>query len=96
MPIHAQILCIGGNSLFALFFVIAAGAGFVDGDFGMSAFMAALAAAAIYTAWVLMKFRQYLSAEAVIERELRIERMREEIDHLKSNNQVEGGEQPSS
>ncbi len=86
MPLHAQIVCIGGNCLFAFFFVIAAGAGFAAGDFGMAAFMVALAVAAIYTAWVLVKFRHYLSAEAAIERELRIERMREEIDQLKANN----------
>jgi hypothetical protein len=87
MPLHAQIACIGGNCLFAFFFLIAAGIGFGEGNFGLATFMAALAGAALYTAWVLLKFRKYLSAEKAIERELHIERMREEIDQLKANNQ---------
>ncbi len=36
--------------------------------------------------WVLTKFRHYLSAEASLERELHIERLKEEIDTLKANN----------
>ena len=35
---------------------------------------------------VLVKFRRYLSAEQSIERELRIEQLREEIDQLRANN----------
>ena len=86
MPLHAQIACIGGNCLFAFFFLIAGGQGFVEGSYGLAVFMALLAGAAIYTAWVLMKFRKYLGAEEAVERELHIERLREEIDQLKANN----------
>lgn len=86
MPLHAQIICIGGNVLFALFFLIGAGAGYSDGNSGMFAVMAVFAVAAGYSVWVLMKFRRYLSAEASLERELHIERLREEIDTLRANN----------
>lgn len=86
MPLHAQILCIGGNVLFAIFFLIGAGAGFSDGNFSMAFVMALFGVAAAYSVWVLTKFRRYLDAEAVMERELHIERMREEIDILKANN----------
>ena len=86
MPLHAQILCIGGNVLFALFFLIGAGAGLTEGNFSMAFVMTVLAIAAGYSVWVLAKFRHYLGAEAVMERELHIERMREEIDILKANN----------
>jgi hypothetical protein len=86
MPLHAQIVSIGGNGLFALIFLIAAGTGLETRDTGMAMFMAALAAAALYTTWVLLKFRKYLSAEASVERELHIEQLREEIDRLKANN----------
>jgi membrane associated rhomboid family serine protease len=86
VPLHAQILCIGGNALFAFFFLIAAGTGFGAGDYGLAFFLSALAVAAIYTCWVLLKFRRYLGAEAALERELHIERLREEIDQLKANN----------
>ena len=85
MPLHAQIACIGGNGLFALLFLIAAQGAFASGDTGLAIFLAALAGAAAYTCWVLVKFRRYLSAEQSIERELRIEQLREEIDMLKAN-----------
>ena len=86
MPLHAQILCIGGNVLFALFFLIGAGAGWSDGNSGMFAVMFVFAVAASYSVWVLLKFRRYLSAEGQLERELHIERLREEIDVLAANN----------
>lgn len=86
MPLHAQIACIGGNGLFALLFLIATQAGFANGEFGLALFLFALACAAGYTCWVLVKFRRYLSAEIAMERELRIEQMREEIDLLRANN----------
>jgi hypothetical protein len=89
MPLHAQIACIGGNSLFALLFLIAAAQGWGGHETGMATFMAILAACAIYTTWVLFKFRKYLSAEDAMARELAIERMREEIDQLKANNAPE-------
>ncbi|MDP3495742.1 MAG: hypothetical protein Q8R82_21755 [Hyphomonadaceae bacterium] len=89
MPLHAQILCIGGNVLFALFFLIGAGAGLSEGSYSMAFVMIVLAVAAGYSVWVLAKFRHYLDAEAVMERELNIERMREEIDVLKANNKPE-------
>jgi hypothetical protein len=71
MPIHAQIACIGGNGLFALFFAFAAAGLFGEGQLGPA----------------FLLFRHYLSAEAAIERELHIEQLREEIDKLKANNQ---------
>jgi uncharacterized protein YqgQ len=86
MPLHAQIICIGGNVLFALFFVIGAGAGLSERNFSMAFVMIALAVAAAYSVWVLAKFRRYLDAEAVLERELHIEQLREEIDLLRANN----------
>lgn len=86
MPLHAQILCIGGNVLFALFFLIGASAGLTDGNFSMVLVMIVLAIAAGYSAWALAKLRRYLNAEAVLERELHIERLREEIDVLRANN----------
>ncbi|HVY87324.1 MAG TPA: hypothetical protein VG942_00545 [Hyphomonadaceae bacterium] len=85
MPVHAQIVCIGGNCLFAFFFMVAAGMSFPTGDFGLAAFMAGLAAAALYSAWVLLKFRKYLGAEATMERELHIEKLKEEIERLKTS-----------
>ncbi len=89
MPLHAQILCIGGNVLFALFFLIGAGAGWSEGNSGMFAVMFVFAIAASYSVWVLWKFRRYLSAEGQLERELHIEQLREEIDRLKANNTSE-------
>lgn len=86
MPLHAQVACIGGNGLFALLFLIAAQGAFVEGEMGLTVFMLILAGAAGYTCWVLVKFRRYLSAEESIERELRIEQLREEIDRLRANN----------
>ncbi len=86
MPLHAQIACIGGNGLFALIFLIAAQGSFAAGEFGLALFFTLLTAAAGYTCWVLVKFRRYLSAEISIQRELRIEQMREEIDQLRGNN----------
>lgn len=86
MPFHAQVLCIGGNALFALFFLIAAQGVMVEGKYGLALFLAFLAAAAVYSVWVLLKFRKYLSAEEALERELHIERLREEIEALKANN----------
>jgi hypothetical protein len=84
MPAHAQIVCIGGNCLFAFFFMVAAGMGFSSGDFAMAMFMTALAGAALYSAWVLVKFRKYLGAEATIERELHIEKLKDEIELMKA------------
>ena len=89
MPLHAQILCIGGNILFALIFLIAAGTGWSNGDSGMFALMVVFAIAAGYSVWVLVKFRRYLSAEGQLEREVYIERLREELDQLLANNKPE-------
>lgn len=86
MPLHAQIACIGGNGLFALLFLVAAQGSLMTGDFGFGMFLAILAAAAGYTCWVLVKFRHYLSAEAAIERELHVEKLKAEIEMLKSGN----------
>lgn len=85
MPLHAQILCIGGNALFAFFFLVAAQQSMVGGDYGLALFLAFLAAAAIYSSWVLVKFRRYLSAEETLERELHIEQLRAEIEQLKAS-----------
>jgi hypothetical protein len=86
MPLHAQALCIGGNGLFAFFFLIAAQQSMAEGNYGLALFLALLAIAAIYSCWVLLKFRRYLSAEEALERELHIERLKEELDILKANN----------
>lgn len=86
MPLHAQVACIGGNAMFALLFLVAAQGSFAQGEMGLALFMLILAGAAGYTCWVLVKFRRYLSAEESIERELRIEQLREEIDRLRANN----------
>lgn len=94
MPLHAQVLCIGGNVLFALFFLIGAGAGLSDRNFSMAFVMALFAVAAGYSVWVLAKFRRYLDAEALLERELHIERLREEIDTLKANNKPDSETMP--
>lgn len=92
MPLHAQILCIGGNAMFALLFLVATQGAFVAGDFGLATFLAALTIAAAYSTWVLLKFRRYLSAEQALEREMHVERLREEIDRLKANNAQEPAE----
>jgi len=87
MPIHAQIACIGGNGLFALFFGLVGVSLFGEGQLGPAFLLFVMTLAAGYTCWVLLKFRRYLSAEAAMERELHIEQLREEIDKLKANNQ---------
>ena len=86
MPLHAQVICIGGNALFALLFVIAAAGANANGDTGLALFLLLIAAAAGYSVWVLLKFRRYLSAEGELEREVHIERLREELDQLRANN----------
>jgi hypothetical protein len=87
MPIHAQIACIGGKGLFALFFAFAAAGLYGEGQLGPAFLLFVMMLAAGYTCWVLLKFRRYLSAESAMERELHIEQLREEIDKLKANNQ---------
>lgn len=69
--------------------MLGAGAGFSEGSFSMALVMTVFAAAAAYSVWVLTKLRHFLSAEASLERELRIERLKEEIDTLKANNKPE-------
>lgn len=86
MPVHAQVICIGGNGLFSLFFFLAGAGLFTEGQLGPAVLLFVMTVAAAYSAWVLLKFRKYLSAEQSVERELRIERMQEEIDQLKANN----------
>lgn len=86
MPLHAQILCIGGNILFALVFLIAAQQSVAEGSFGLASFLGLLAASAIYSCWVLLKFRRYLSAEATLERELHIEQLRAELEAMRVEN----------
>lgn len=86
MPLHAQVLCIGGNILFALVFLIAAQQSLAEGSFGLASFLALLAASAIYSCWVLLKFRRYLSAEESLARELHVEQLRAELDQLRSEN----------
>ncbi len=89
MPVHAQVICIGGNGLFALFFFLAGAGLFTEGQLGPAVLLFAMTAAAAYSAWVLLKFRKFLSAEDAMERNLRMERMQEEIDLLKANNTPE-------
>jgi hypothetical protein len=86
MPLHAQIICIGGNGVFAFLFLIAGVQGFSSGDSGLALFLFALGGAAAYSCWVLLKFRRYLGVEQSAERELHIEQLREEIDKLRANN----------
>ncbi|MDP3736026.1 MAG: hypothetical protein Q8R02_01475 [Hyphomonadaceae bacterium] len=86
MPVHAQVICIGGNGLFALFFFLVGVGLFTEGQLGPAILLFAMTAAASYSAWVLLKFRKFLSAEDAMERNLRMERMQEEIDQLKANN----------
>ena len=86
MPIHAQVICIGGNALFALFFFLAGAGLFTEGQLGPAIIMFVMTGAAAYSGWILLKFRKYLGDEAVKERELNMERMQEEIDQLKANN----------
>ena len=58
MPLHAQILCIGGNVLFAIFFLIGAGAGFSDGNFSMAFVMALFGVAAAASVVYLLAERR--------------------------------------
>lgn len=87
MPLHAQVICIGGQGVFALLFAIAGFGQLSEGDSGLGWFLIALAVAGLYTLWVLLKFRRYLGAEQALEREAHIERLREEIDQLRANNE---------
>jgi hypothetical protein len=87
MPLYAQIICIGGNGLFAFFFALAGIMSFGKGDTGQSSpglgvFLLLLAAAAIYSMWVLLKFRRYLGAEQALEREAHIAELREQLDAM--------------
>jgi hypothetical protein len=65
MPLHAQVLCIGGNVLIA---AILALAGFVSfdpetGGPGLGVFLLLLAGSALYSAWVHLKFKRMLAEE---------------------------------
>ena len=80
MPLHAQIICIGGNALLGVLMLIAAAQGFTTGDFGLAVFLAVLAGACGYTIWVLLKFRRYLGQEASMEREAHLAHLRHEMD----------------
>jgi hypothetical protein len=86
MPLHAQIVCFGGNAVFALIFLLGAVAASDEGDSGLAAFLTVLMVAALYCGWVLLKFRKYLSAEVAMQRDLEIERLYEEIQTLRANN----------
>jgi hypothetical protein len=79
MPLHAQIICFGGNALIGLLMVIGACMEFSSGDFGTALFMALLAVASAYTLWVLVKFRRYLSEEATLERQAHMAQLRQDI-----------------
>ena len=80
MPLHAQIVCIGGNALLGVLMLIAAAQGFTTGDFGLAVFMALLGGACAYTVWVLLKFRHYLGEEATLERQAHLAHLRHEMD----------------
>jgi hypothetical protein len=68
MPLHAQIICIGGNGLIALAFglmgLVAWGT-----EQAVGLFLLAIAGIAGYSAWVTIKFRGYLAREAARNRE---------------------------
>lgn len=80
MPIYAQIICIGGNGLFALLFALAGFGAAASGDTGLAVFLFLLTGAAGYSAWVLLKFRRYLGAEQALEREAHIADLRRQLD----------------
>ena len=80
MPLHAQIICIGGNALLGVLMLIAAAQGFTTGDFGLAVFLTALGAACSYTIWVLMKFRRYLGEEATMEREAHLAQLKQAME----------------
>jgi hypothetical protein len=80
MPLHAQIICIGGNALLGVLMLIAAAQGFSGGDLGLAVFLMMLASACGYTIWVLLKFRHYLGKEATQEREAHLAQLRHEMD----------------
>ncbi|MEP7211177.1 MAG: hypothetical protein ABI740_10105 [Alphaproteobacteria bacterium] len=79
MPLHAQIICIGGNLLLGVLMLIAASQSFATGDLGLTIFMALLGCACGYTAWVLLKFRHYLGEEATQERQAHLAFLRQEL-----------------
>ncbi|MDZ4762017.1 MAG: hypothetical protein SGJ21_13210 [Alphaproteobacteria bacterium] len=85
MSLHAQIICIGGNGVVAVLFVLAGLAGFQEGGFGLSLFLFAMAGAAGYTIWVLLKFRQYLGEEEKLEREIRLEQLRGSLEDARAD-----------
>ncbi|MEZ5937236.1 MAG: hypothetical protein R3C52_03355 [Hyphomonadaceae bacterium] len=63
MPLHAQILCIGGNVVFAMFFLFATGQLLDQHQTGPAFLTLVLMGAAIYSAWVLNKYRRALRRE---------------------------------
>ena len=95
MPLHAQIICIGGNVLLGVLMLIAAAQGFATGDFGLALFLAGLGAACGYTIWVLLKFRRYLGEEATMEREAHLAHLRQELG-TDANLPAAGAETPSN
>lgn len=87
MPLYAQIICIGGNGLFAFFFALAGFMSFGKGENGQSSpglgvFLLLLAAAALYSVWVLLKYRRYLGAEQALEREAHLAELRGQLDAI--------------
>ena len=78
MPLHAQIICIGGNVLLCVLMFFAAAQSFATNDLGMAAFMALLGGACAYTVWVLLKFRHYLGEEATLERQAHLAQLRQD------------------
>ncbi len=80
MPLYAQIITMGGNSLIGLVMLLGASESLSKGSYGVALFLAALAGACGYTIWVLLKFRRYLSEEARLTRELRLEHLKDELD----------------
>jgi hypothetical protein len=86
MPLHAQIICIGGNVMLALLMLLAAAQGYGGGNFGLGLFLTALAAACGYTVWVLLKFRRYLGQEATAEREVHLAHLKRELEAEQAQN----------
>ncbi|MBI1359209.1 MAG: hypothetical protein GC155_02875 [Alphaproteobacteria bacterium] len=80
MPLYAQIITMGGNGVIGLVMLLGASESLSKGSFGVALLLALLAGACGYTIWVLAKFRRYLSEEARLTRELRLEHLRDELD----------------
>lgn len=70
MPLHAQLICLGGNLFLVLLFVVAGLGGFADGDVPLGIGMSALAGVAGYSMHVVLKYRRHLDEELARQHEV--------------------------